>query len=56
MTEHYGILSTPEQDERLNKMFAAKGDEGLKLLYMWVKQRMISFKEFKELAEWFLKE
>lgn len=51
----YG-LSTPEQDQRLGKMFSASGDEGMRLLYMWVKQNVISFREFKELATWYLKE
>lgn len=46
-------LSTPKQNQRADKMF--NGD-GLKLLYMWVKQNQVSFKEFVELASYYMKE
>lgn len=55
ITEQY-ILSSADQDARLNKIYAAKGDEGFKLLYMWTKQGVINFKEFKELIQWYTKE
>lgn len=50
------MLSTQQQDDRINKMFAASGDEGYRLLYLWVKQKQIGFKEFKELMDTFTKE
>lgn len=56
ITESAYMTSSAVQDERVNKLFAAKKDDGFNLLYMWVKQDVISRKEFKELVTWFMKE
>ncbi len=49
----YG-LSSPRQDERMDKMWASR--DGLVLVYKWVKQSQISFKEFVELVNQYTKE
>jgi len=56
MSEQGDITSSRKQDDRLNKMFARSGDEGLNLAYEWVKGNTISLKEFKELIKWYTKE
>lgn len=51
--EAYG-LSSPKQDTRMGKMWSSH--DGLKLVYMWVKQNKITENEFKELITGYTKE
>ena len=51
-------MSTPAQTERMDKMFSSRRgkDGGLKLLWGWIKDGVVSFKEFKELIEMYFKD